>query len=316
MSKKGEKEQPPAGCTDCDKVELEKKLEAQAEEAAFERDLQKLDRQGQIDIAKLDREHANALDLAEDAAATELQKSNWQTDFELSKLFHEKLAEVSAGSIERARDSAKYIQTAAAWIATLYSGLLALVFSVTDNPLPLRGVYAAIFLGLAVALAAGYLAFITKPSRVLPSEEGGGSLEEKQMNRSDYLIRWVNSSVQSRRWAIRASVVSLAVGVAFIPAAFVASSRPATVPDPPEVPAIPAVIADAVGGDATKLFQGQIRSYEAAQKARNEAVAKSAMEAKSISSNEAETNQIALVLAAAGLFLVLLGPWTWGLLRD
>ncbi len=41
--------------------------------------------------------------------------------------------EVIKGSLERARDSAKTVQTAAAAIATLYTGFAGAVFSVKDG---------------------------------------------------------------------------------------------------------------------------------------------------------------------------------------
>lgn len=287
------------GCDDCEKVELEKRLTAEENLKAFEREKE-----------KLRLEHENSLNSAEETASTELQKSRWESEFSLAKLFHEKVTEIAAGSVERSRDSAKYIQTAAAWIATLYSGLLALVFSVTDNPLPLRGAFAAIFLGLAVALSAAYLAFITNP-RGLKLFGGGASLTEQQLNRTGFLIKWVNATVRDRRWAIRASVLCLAFGVAFIPAAFISNHRPAPVPDAPVAPAIPAQIDPAISDSAKELFQAQIGSYEGAVKARNGAIEKSSTESEGISSAEEKTNWITFCLALFCFLFAMLGPLVW-----
>lgn len=302
-------------CSDCDKVELEKRLEAEENVKAFDRELEKLAKQQEGESKKLALEHANALDSAEDTAVTELQKARWESEFGLAKLFHEKITELAGGSVERSRDSAKYIQTAAAWIATLYTGLLALVFSVTENPLPLRSVYAAAFLGLAVALAAAYLAFIGNPGK-LKMFDGGGSLTEQQMNRTGFLIKWVNATVRDRRWAIRASVVCLALGVAFIPTAFVANSRPAPIPEMPAAPAIPGTIAGQVSDSAVELFKAQLGSYKAALDARNDAIKDAPAEAQSIAADEATTNKVALLLALLGLFLALIGPLVYGHFRD
>jgi hypothetical protein len=291
-------------CTSCEKVEIEKRLEAEESLKAFERSLQ-----------KLAQEHENDLDTAEDAAVTELQKSRWESEFGLAKLFHEKVSELAYGSVERSRDSAKYVQTAAAWIATLYGSLLALVFSVTENPLPLRAVYAAGFLGLAVALAAAYLAFIANPGK-LKMYEGGASLTEQQMNRTFFMVKWINATVRERRWAIRASVVCLALGVGFIPLAFVADSKPAPIPDVPAAPAIPAAIAKPVGAPAAKLFKAQLVGYEAAVAARNEAIKKAPAEHESIAGDEQKTNQVALWCAIAGLLLVFLIPTAYGSIFD
>ncbi|HET7121112.1 MAG TPA: hypothetical protein VFI17_07665 [Solirubrobacterales bacterium] len=286
-------------CSECDKVELEKKLAAEEALHAFEREEQ-----------KIGLEHANDLDSAEDTATTELQKARWESEFSLAKLFHEKISEVAAGSVERSRDSAKYIQTASAAIATLYTGSLGLVFSVTDHPLPLRGVFATVFLGLSVALAAAYLAFITTPRR-LKMFEGGASMTEQQMNRTAFLIKWVNTTVRDRRWAIRASVLCLGFGVAFIPAAFISSHRPAAVPAAPAAPTIPGEVAPSLTTQATKLFEAQAKGFEEAVEAQSSAVTKASEESEEISAKEKTTNLIALALALGALIMALLGPVVW-----
>lgn len=312
---------PAEPCTKCDEIKLQAQLGAEEAARAFQRELQKvggqhenelakLARQQDNDLAKLARQHELELAKAEDAAVTDFQKARWQTDAELTKAFHQTIADVAKGSIDRSRDSAKFVQTAAAAIVTLYSGLLALVFSVTDNPLPLRGVYAAVFLGLAVALATAYLAFITKP----PSPKiyaGGGNLTEMQLHRTGYLTRWVNATVHDRRWAIRASVISLALGVAFIPAAFIATSRPVAIPDPPVTPNIPSTIAAPVTDQAVQLFEAQVQGYEAAALARNEAIERAAVAASDIADDETDLNIIVSLLALGGLLVVLFGPWVY-----
>jgi hypothetical protein len=317
---------PEADCNECEKVRLEKRLEAAENRDAFGRELEKLKAEQANALAKLDQEqanaltklgaeHDNALDSADDTASTELQKGRWEGELALAKLFHEKLAEVAVGSIERARDSAKYIQTVAAWIATLYTALLALVFSVTDFPLPIRGVIPAVFLGLAVALAAGYLAFITT-AKSIELYKGGTSLTEQQLNRTGYLVRWINSSVLDRRWAIRASVLSLAFGVAFIPAPFIAASRPASIPDAPAVPAIPGTIAPEVAGSATQFFKGQVKSYKAAATERNEAIKKAAETSTKTSNREAHLNKVMIWIALVCLLFVLILPLVYGHYKD
>lgn len=318
--------QPAEPCSECDQIRIGKALDAEESARAFGRDLEKLESQQKLDIgklaeqqgidlAKLEREHEIELDTAEDAAVTELQKARWETEFGLAKLFHEKLGEVAGGAIERARDSAKYIQTVAAWIATLYGSLLALVFSVTDNPLPVRGVFSALFLGLAVALATGYLAFVTRPPTI-PFYEGGGSLTEQQMNRTGYLINWINATVLDRRWAIRASVVSLALGVAFIPAAFVTRSQTVSVPEAPTAPAIPAAIAAQIGNPAAELFKEQVSSYKSAVIKNNEASKQASQAAIDTPDREAALNDLMLVLAGIGLLLVIFFPIAYGRVRD
>jgi hypothetical protein len=293
-----------ADCGECEKVELEKRLEA--EEAA---------RGAERELKKLAAEHQNALDSAADTAASELQKSHWESEFSLARLFHEKTTELAAASVERSRDSAKYVQTAAAWIATLYTGLLALVFSVTENPLPSRGIYAAVFLGLSVALAVAYLAFIASPRHLL-MWDGGSSLSESQLNRTGFFVKWVNASVRERRWAIRASVISLAFGVAFIPAAFVSNSHPAEIPAAPTAPSIPASVAGGLEGPAAEVLAEEIADYRSAVAARNQAIANAPGELDEIKEDESDANQRALLLAALGLLIALLGPLVYGHFAD
>ncbi len=314
------------GCDECEKVELEKKLAAIESAKASEREKEKIELEkrltaeenvqaSQRERGKIGFEHENSLDSAEETATTELQKSRWESEFSLAKLFHEKVTEVATGSVERSRDSAKYLQTAAAWIATLYGTLLALVFSVTDHPLPLRGAFPAFFLGLAVALAAAYLAFITTPRKV-KMFKGGASLTEQQMNRTGYLIKWVNATVTDRRWAIRAGVLCLAFGVAFLPAPFISSHRPAPVPEGPTAPQIPGEVAPPVSAAAVKLFESQVAGYEGAEEKRNEAIEKAAVEAKAVSSAENTTNLISLALAVFCFMIAMVGPLLWAWKKD
>jgi hypothetical protein len=316
-------------CSECDKVRLEQSLGAEEAARASTRDVAKVDRGHEHaleqlergkqldteeadraltrDVTKLEREHEQALDTAEDAAVTAIQQARLQADAELGKLFHESLSGVATGSIERSRDSAKYVQTAAAAIAALYTGSLGLVFSVTSHPLPVRGIAAAVFLALSVALATAYLAYISRAAAP-PMYAGGSSLSELQINRTAYLTDWVNAIINQRRWALRASVLSLAFGVAFIPAAFVASRRPASIPAAPTAPAIPVQIAPEVATTAAMSFKAQVASYDSAVTARNSAIASAATASKTAGRDERRANWVTLGLALLGILVVLLGP--------
>jgi len=89
----------------------------------------------------------------------------WSTanrDADASNLakFHDTMTTLAIGSVDRARAGAELVQKASAALVTLYTGVLALVFSVTNNPLPPRGVLAPVFLGLAVVLSTAYIAYL------------------------------------------------------------------------------------------------------------------------------------------------------------
>ena len=273
---------PPASrretpCDDCAKVRLEKELDAAEAARAFDR---------------------------------EAEKAEWAAEYELRKAFHQAVVDTSKASLDRSRDSAKYVQTAAAAIGALYTGALGLVFSVTDHPLPIRGVWAMVFLGLAVALATAYLAFLTKPE-TLPMR-ARGSLADRQLIRTAWYTRWVNAAVLDRRWAIRASVLALAFGVAFVPAPFVASARRPDVPAAPVAPAIPEQVADPVRPDAQRLFAAQVDAYVDAVKARSLAVD----EARKTPGHDADVNRWFAWAAAVAALLTFAGPEIWGSVRE
>jgi hypothetical protein len=317
-------------CTECDKVRLEHSLSAEEDVLAATRDLAKQEKQHQQtleeterskhldadeavrasarELVKLEKEHEQAQETAEDAVIAQIQEDRLKADAELGKLFHESLSEIAKDAIERSRDSAKYVQTASAAIAAIYTGVLGLVFSVTNNPLPIRGIAAAVFLGLSVALATAYLAYITK-APPQPMYPGGTSLGELQLNRTAFLTNWVNAIINDRRWAIRASVLSLALGVAFVPAAFVATHRPPSIPAAPTIPAIPGQIAPEIVAETNKFFTAEVTNYEAAEKARATLIEAAAGEAKTTAEDERDANWITLVLGVVGLLVVFLGPF-------
>jgi hypothetical protein len=272
----------PTTCDPCDQIKLTKRLDAEEAVRASERT---------ADVA--------------------LNQARWDSEYELLKVFHSTIAEVASGAIERSRDSAKYVQTAAAAIGSLYAGILALVFSVTDHPLPLRGVYAAVFLGLAVALSTAYLAFITKPAMIEPYESTE-ALADVQIARSAFLSEWVGSTVNTRRWAIRASVLSLAFGVTFIAAPFVSTAPRVAIPAAPTAPPIPAAVPPVLAKDAARLFRDQVSSYQAAAVARDEAISKAATSAALASRRENRINAIALIFAGLALLVTLLCPTVLG----
>jgi hypothetical protein len=114
---------------------------------------------------------------AESDADLEAEASERTKELELRGKYHEEMIKIAGGAIDRSRDSAKFVQTAAAAILTAYAALLGLVFSAEGRPLPVRGVYAAVFLGLAVALAVAYLAFVkdTKPVKAYEPRASIGS---------------------------------------------------------------------------------------------------------------------------------------------
>jgi len=217
-----------------------------------------------LELAKIrlgkELDAAEAVRAAERTSDYGALQADDDAELELAKLFHQTVTTTAVAGIDRVRDSATFVQTAATAILGLYTGLLALVFSVTDHPLPFRGVYAGIYLGLAIALATAYLAYLTSPPLV-EIELDQRSRPQLQVSRTAFLVRWVGATTRARSWALRGAVLCLVGGVAFIAAPFVA---PGAVTDlPPEVtpPSVPSQVAPGFEHAAQKLYASQLADY-------------------------------------------------------
>jgi hypothetical protein len=202
-----------------------------------------------------------ALDAAEEAGELAFEAAERQADYAMQAAFYQKILDVASSGIDRARDSAKYVQVAAAGITGVYTAMLGLVFSASDKPLPLRAVYPAFFLGLALALSVAYLSFLKGPSTT-PPPSPGLSLEDTEVERVVWFTGWVAKAVAARRWALRAAVLSFAAGIAFLPGPFIspavaASKAPAAV----EAPTIPESIAPEISSMAIKVFNKQAQAF-------------------------------------------------------
>jgi len=141
----------------------------------------------------------------------------------LNAEYYKAIYEVAKEGIDRARAGAELVQKAAAAIATVYTGVLALAFSVASHPLPSRGLIPAAFLALAIVLSTAYLAYLSKP-RDVDAPTPKGSLRENEYERARSFILWTRSGALNRSYALRASVLSLAAALLFLPAPFVAVS--------------------------------------------------------------------------------------------
>ena len=147
--------------------------------------------------------------------------ANRAADIDALKQFSTSLYTVASGSIDRARAGAELVQKASAAIAVLYTGALALTFSVTDNPLPARGVLTPLFLGLAVVLSTAYIAYLGPKQGFTPGPKPALGLEPKTFERLNAFVSLTHRIATARVGALRASVVALGVGLIFIAAPFV-----------------------------------------------------------------------------------------------
>jgi hypothetical protein len=168
--------------------------------------------------------------IARDSADLELRKLQFDTGFALQKGFHDALAEIAKGSIARVQAGAEAVRTASAAIGVIYAGALGLAFSVTDRPLPLRGAIPAFFLGLSIAMATAFLAIPTRPPEDQDWPEEAGGFVENARERTGVFIRYVGGLVAHKAYQLKAAVISLMIGVVFLPVGFITFG---TQPSPP-----------------------------------------------------------------------------------
>lgn len=173
---------------------------------------------------------ANSGDAPTDAGPglTEMAKRWWAID----DAYATSLSTLAAGGIDRSRDAAKQVQTAATAIAALYTTALGLVFEVGDNALPIRGLIPLLFLAAAIVYATTYLAWI-------PTAMGGIEVDADQNPfgeanpttrvrlYTELHSRVTASMVQRNAPKLRAAVAAIAVGLVTLPAPFLDVTRPA-----------------------------------------------------------------------------------------
>ena len=181
------------------------------------------DSQHTLDNARWDTRHT--LDNARWDTYLALKRSREDTalavESTLLEAVHGGYIAVAQSSLDRAVQRATYVATAAGVIVTLYTTILGLRFSNSSHPaFPARGLIPALFIGGAVAFSTWYMAFLrgtTKWTELLPSGLGGSIAETRLMD----FMEWTFAGVLARAWSLRLSVISLALGLAFLPIGFV-----------------------------------------------------------------------------------------------
>ena len=136
-------------------------------------------------------------------------------DYILRQLI-DNMMSTSVASVERTRKGAEFIQVAATALGGLYTGILALMFSIEKNPLPPRGLIPTFFFGLAVVLATFYIAFLTTAQPVVEQRIAGTPVQ-RALGMANFLTLWIRNLNRNRVGALRGAVVSLTIGVALLP---------------------------------------------------------------------------------------------------
>jgi hypothetical protein len=183
-------------------------------------DIDKARKQLVVDIDKARQEAAIQAEKDRVLANTEREKADWTNEYTQAQNFYTAYIEVAKDQIERAIARAEFVQTAAAAIGGVYTGVLALSFAVGDFALPARGILPTMFFGLSIVLAAAYLAYISLPTKV-PEFSSNGTLDSRQRVRRNTFINWAGAPVNPQSYLLQMAVFSLAFGVAFLPAPYI-----------------------------------------------------------------------------------------------
>lgn len=151
----------------------------------------------------------------------EREKADFANEFATFQAVNQAYVDAAKDSMSRSIERASFIEKASGSLVGLYTGLLALTFAAAgSDKLGITGFAPAIFLGLAFVLAAVYIAFIVQPGWV-EAEPAGDTLVSGQIARRNTYILWITEAVLRRRYFLQAAVISLGVGLVYLPAPYI-----------------------------------------------------------------------------------------------
>lgn len=182
----------------------------------------------EVDARKLEesrQDKALEVQVKREDTATALAEARVDTDraaeAELLKSVHDAYITVAQGALDRATKRAEFITTVVSAVSGTYTVLLGLVYGLAqDKPLAPRALWPVAFFGIALVLAATYMAYLKKSGverELLPVGDGG---RIRQM-RLQTFFEWTFSGVLARGWALRLSVFCLGAGIALLPLPFI-----------------------------------------------------------------------------------------------
>ena len=188
-------------------------------------ELQKLYYQTQLELfklkyqARLERAKADEADLCQ--KENDSKKAFRENEYALAQAVQQAYLDAAKGELDRTAQRAEFVQKAAAAISTAYVAVVGLTYGLGQGltALPFQGVLPTLFLGLAIVLATAYAAYITRPKPVR-GVMNGRTHYELQQERLNVFIRWARSPSLRRVYLLQASVISLGIGILFLPAAY------------------------------------------------------------------------------------------------
>ncbi|MDP9069261.1 MAG: hypothetical protein M3N53_13075 [Actinomycetota bacterium] len=221
-------------------------------------------------------------------------KAEFDADLVVETEYYKAVLSVAQGAIDRARASAEFVEKAAGVIVTIYTAVIAASYSATERPLPPKAMLPAVLLGLSIALAVVYLAYLPGPD---DGDEDVKAAEGKSRSQrfTNTFVQWASAIVGERRRWLRAAVISLGLAVILLPAPFV---RLGTEPIPGTSASTDWPAIDVVAGSEVALqkilYQAQV----------DEVVAARAKSGSAVQERYDELWWVALVGSLAAIWLV------------
>ncbi len=193
-------------------------------------DLRKALFQSQLDVEKA-RQLAELVeeDKARAAANADSAKAEYAAYYAKMQSVFAAYVDTTKAAIDRAQARAMYINTVASAISALYTGILAFRFvsKVDDKAapnLPLRGFVPVLFLAVAIVLATVYLSYLSQRRDTTTVKTSGNLVKNADYALEGYIC-WVKEIIEPRLPFLHGAVVSLGLGVAALPIAFVSFGR-------------------------------------------------------------------------------------------
>jgi TRAP-type mannitol/chloroaromatic compound transport system permease large subunit len=148
-------------------------------------------------------------------------------DAELRAAIHAAYVEVAKTKLDRSMQATQFLVTAAGTIGTIYTGLLALVYSASESgrQLPVRAIAPGVFLALAFFLSVFRMAYVaTQRSDRFHQLPLAQSWRDQQRRLANFMA-WIDRGSTQRAWAQRCAVVCVGAAVALLPLPFVSLSK-------------------------------------------------------------------------------------------
>lgn len=204
-------------------LDIAKTAEVTRQDSALALKNARLDKALEVTNAREDK--ALELQNAREDKRSEVMEARVDTDraaeTALLKSIHDGYIGVIQGTLDRSVSRAQFLTATIGAVSTTYTALLGVNFAVANSkPAPSRALIPVLFLGLALALSALYVAFLRRTAatrQLLPTSIGGTLAEERLKTFMD----WTFSGVLARAWALRTAIVAFAVGIAVMPLPFV-----------------------------------------------------------------------------------------------